>query len=44
MIEALAQRAKERKQDLNIERQWEEVRKARRMGAEKIKDLLKDAL
>jgi hypothetical protein len=44
MIEALAQRAKERKLDLNIERQWDEVRKARRMGTEKIKDLLKDDL
>jgi hypothetical protein len=41
MIEALAIRARERKQNLNLERQWHQVERARRRGHEKIKDLFK---
>lgn len=44
MIEALAFRAREKKQNLNLERQWGEVRKARKIGFDKIKDLVKDDL
>ena len=42
MIESLAQQAKAKKQDDDLGRQWGEVRKARRIGAQKVEDLIKD--
>jgi|GEM_PF-3145633 len=41
MIEALAIRAKEQKQNLNLSRQWDEILRAREKGDEKNKDLLR---
>jgi hypothetical protein len=41
MIEALAVRAKEKKQNLNLSRQWDEILKAREKGEEKNQELLR---
>jgi hypothetical protein len=41
MVEALGVRAKERKQNLNLSRQWDEILKAREKGDEKNRDLLR---
>lgn len=41
MIEALAVRAKEQKQNLNLSRQWGEILKAREKGDEKNRELLR---
>ena len=41
MIEALAVRAKEKKQNLNLSRQWDEILRAREKGEEKNQELLR---
>lgn len=40
VVEAMAQRAKDEKKDNDIVRQWNEVKKARRLGVEKVSDLV----
>jgi len=42
MVEALAVRAREKKQNLNLTRQWDEIQEARAKGQEKNKELFKD--
>jgi hypothetical protein len=41
MVDALAIRARERKQNIDLEHRWGEIQRARKKGEEKIEDLVK---